>query len=222
MSKLSELAKSALHSVYEEDPTPATKIPAKPLANVPHPAFNITPGSAAAPAPAFTPTPGSSPFAVPTTTVIDEKVYKSIFAKTDFDNTPVGKILHGYYDGLEDMDPSTRFKTAFKLAAKRDGVTADQVLAAFDQLQQALEADNQQFTSVCAQHDKTEIQSRQTSIASKQQQVAQLNQEIAQLTTELADETSRSTTATTQHSLAQQRRSTEIAQQKASFASLLQ
>jgi hypothetical protein len=231
MSKFTDALNAAKHLVIEEDPTtaaPATKIPTK---TVGHAAFdtpytpNMTP-SASVP---FMPGVGGpaaaapSPFAVPTTSVLDEKIYQSVLSKTNFDSTPVGKIVHKYYDALEGViaDQGQRFRAAIGQAQKLDGVTPDQVLSTFDQMQAALDADAQSFNGACAAHDKNEIVTRQTSISNKQQQVAQLNAEIAQLTTELADEQARSTNAATQHNMAQQRRATEISTQKAMFASLL-
>jgi hypothetical protein len=226
---LKDFANKAKHLVIEEDAPPA---PVKtPPASVPHPAFNLgTGGAAAAPAPAFAPsvfaaaTPSASPFSVPSTAVLDEKVYASVLKKTNFDDTNVGKIVHKYYDGLEGViaDPSQRFRAAIGQAQKIDNITPAQILSTFDQLQAALDQDAQAFTNVAAAHDKAEIQTRQTSIAAKQQQVAQLNSEIAQLTAELTDETTRSGAAVQQHNLAQSRRQQEIAAQKAQIAALLQ
>ena len=220
---LKDLAKKATHLVYEEEETAAPAVKPTNLAAVAHPAFNLS-GAAAAPAPAFTPTPGTSPFQVPSTTVLDEKVYASVLKKTNFDDTSVGKVVHKYYDALEGViaDPNQRFKAAIGQARKIDGVTPDQILSTFDQLQAALDQDAQAFANVASQHEKAEITSRQNSISAKQAQVTQLNQEIAQLSAELADEQARSGNAVQQHGLAQTRRQQEIAAQKSQFAALLQ
>jgi hypothetical protein len=225
MSKLSDLGKGLKHLVVEDDgastPAPVAHIPAPvahPAFNLPTPMTSFSTGGGAAVAPA------GSPFEIGTTPVLDEKTYKTVLGKTDFNNTPVGRIVHKYYDALEGVIPDTtqRFKAAIGQAQKIDNVTPDQILSTFDQMQAALDKDTQDFTTLVAAHDKNEITTRQTSITTKQQQVAQLNQEIAQLTAELASETARSSNATTQHGLAQQRRAQEIAQQKALFTSLLQ
>lgn len=233
MSKFTDALNAAKHLVIEEDQTPAAPAP-KVSTPVGHAAFdmpytpNVAPPSGA-PVP-FMPSVGGSatgaapsPFAVPSTTVLDEKVYQSVLNKTNFDSTPVGKTVHKYYDALEGViaDQGQRFRAAIGQAQKLDGVTPEQVLSTFDQMQAALDADAQAFNNACATHDKNEIVTRQSSIQTKQQQVAQLNAEIAQLTTELSDEQARSANATQQHSLAQQRRANEIAQQKAQFATLL-
>jgi hypothetical protein len=234
MSKFTDALNAAKHMVIEDDAPAAksaTKIPSAPVG---HAAFDTPYTPSMAPSPSasvpFMPSMGGpaagaavSPFAVPSTTVLDEKVYASVLKKTNFDDSPVGKIVHKYYDALEGViaDQGQRFRAAIGQAQKLDGVTPDQVLGTFDQMQAALDADAQAFNNACATHDKNEIVTRQTSIQTKQQQVSQLNADIAQLTTELSDEQSRSANATQQHSLAQQRRANEIAQQKAQFASLL-
>jgi hypothetical protein len=221
---LKDLGKKLKETFVEEDGGQG-QAPAAPKPAAAPPTFRFTPGAtpmgpgfgtAAAPAPA------GSPFAVPGTAVLDEKIYKSVLKKTDFDDTPVGKTLHSYYDGLEDMDPNTRFKTAFKLAAKRDGITAAQVLAAFDQLQSALDAETRNFQGLAASIEQKEIVARQQRIADLTNQRQQIDQQIAQLQGELADQTASHSNATQQFTLAAQRRATEISQQRAQFASLLQ
>lgn len=219
MSKLSDTLRHAAHSVaslaVEEDESDQKKPAA--AAPAPHPAFNLTPGgfSAAAPAPA------GSPFAIPTTQVVDENVYQSVLKKTNFDDTPIGKTIHGYYDGLEDMDVNARFKTAFKLAAKRDGITADQVLATFDSMQAALEKDAQGFSKLASTVEANQITSRQDEKAKLQNEIDQRNQRIAQIDSELATEIPSHANAVVQYGLAQQRRAQEIAQQKAMVATQL-
>jgi len=187
-------------------------------AAAPHPAFNLTPGALSA---AAAPAPAGSPFAIPATQVVDEGVYQSVLKKTNFDDTPVGKTIHGYYDGLEDMDVNARFRTAFKLAAKRDGITADQVLATFDSLQAALDKDAQGFQNVAATVEANQITSRQNEKMKLQNEIDERLRRMAQIDSELATEIPNHANAVTQYGLAQQRRAQEIAQQKATFASLL-
>lgn len=223
---LKDLANKAKHLVVEDDETTPTPAAAPVAAPVPHPAFNLnfnptptpTLGGAAAPALA-----GSNPFSVPGTTVLDEKVYQTVLAKTNFDSTPVGKTIHKYYDALEGViaDTTQRFKAAIGQAQKLDGITPDQILGTFDQLESALEADAQSFQRIADGVQANQITARQNKITSLQQQVEQINGQIAQLNTELADETARHSNAVTQYGLAEQRRQQEIAQQKAQFASLL-
>jgi hypothetical protein len=219
---IKDLIHQATSLVYEGDETPVAKTPTG--APAPHPAFNLPPasfsvgvGAAAAPA-----TIGS-PFAVPNTTVLDEKVYQNVLAKTNFNTTIVGKAILKYYDALEGViaDQSGRFKAAIQQAQKLDNITPDQVLATFDQLKAALDTDATAFQRVADGVQANQITARQTKITSLQQQIETINQQVAQLQTELASETANHANAVTQYGLAEQRREQEIAAQKAQVASLL-
>jgi hypothetical protein len=226
MSKLSDFAHKAASLVVDTDEeAPKSVAPVRPAAPAPHPAFDLNPStySAAAPATGFSPAPGNSPFAVPSTQVLDEKVYQSVLKKTNFDDTPVGKAVHKYFDALMSAipDQTQRFKAAIAQAQSLDNITPQQVLDTFDQLAAALDRDAQGFAGLAASFDKNEIGSRQDKIAAKQAQVTQLNQEIAQLQGELTDQQSSHANAVSQYGLAAQRRAQEIAAQKAQFAALL-
>src|SRR5271157_1711436 len=114
---IKDLIHQATSFVYEADEKPVAAVPGKPLSLAPHPAFNLPPmptggGTAAAPAPI------GSPFAVPSTTVLDEKTYQMVLAKTNFNTTTVGKAILKYYDALEGViaDQSGRFKAAIQQA----------------------------------------------------------------------------------------------------------
>jgi len=224
MSTIQDLIKGVKSLVVEEDETPAPAKGVKPTVTspVPHPAFALPPiptsgGTAAAPAPA------GSPFSVPNTTVLDEKVYQTVLAKTNFNTTVVGKSVIKYYDALEGViaDQSARFKAAITQAQKLENITPDQVLATFDQLQAALEQDAASFQRVADTVQTQQITARQTKISDLQKQVESLNANIAQLQSELATETANHANAVTQYGLAESRRAQEIAAQKAQVAALL-
>src|SRR5271154_3667308 len=209
-------------SLVVEDDTPVTPA-AKSGSPVPHPAFNLPPasfstGGGAAVAPAM-----GSPFTVPNTTVLDEKVYQTVLAKTNFNTTTVGKAILRYYDALEGViaEQNARFKAAISQAQKLDGVTPDQVLATFDQLSAALSTDATAFQRVADGVQANQITARQTKITTLQQQADSISQQISQLQTEVASETANHSNAVTQYGLAQSRRATEIAAQKAQVAALL-
>src|SRR5271170_6385190 len=217
-----ELIHQAKSLVVEDDapvtPTVKSGTPA------PHPAFNLPPtsfsiggGTAVAPAPM------GSPFSVPNTTVLDEKIYQTVLAKTNFNTTTVGKAILRYYDALEGVitEQNARFKAAISQAQKLDGITPDQVLATFDQLSAALDSDAAAFQRVADGVQANQITARQTKITTLQQQSESINTQITQLQTEVASETANHSNAVTQYGLAEQRRAQEIAAQKAQVASLL-
>lgn len=220
MSKLGDLAHRAASLVVDQDEEqkPAPK-PVAPVSS--HPAFNLAPNtfSAAAPAPAVS----GSPFAVPGTQVVDEGTYQSILKKTNFDTTPVGTAIHKYYDALEGtgMAVDQRFKAAMKQAAALDGISADKVLATFDQMESALEADANGFQGVADSVEKNQITARQDKITALTQQVQAINAQIAQLQGELTDQTTGHANAVQQYGLASSKRAQEIAAQKSQFAALL-
>src|SRR5208337_2431355 len=95
---IKDLIHQAKSLVVEEDETPKPAPHATP--GVSHPAFNLPPVSAGAGTGAA-PAPIGSPFAVPNTTVLDEKVYQTVLNKTNFNTTTVGKAIIRYYDALE-------------------------------------------------------------------------------------------------------------------------
>lgn len=186
-------------------------------------------GQAESPAAVSTPM-GASPFLVPTTTVLDDVLYQRVLNQTNFDKTPVGQIVHKYFDALEDsgMDVNARFKTAIKQAAKLEGVASDKVLLAFEDMKAALQTENDKFTRVMNAQIKQEIEGRQTSLQQYSDQIAKLNQQIVDLqnqhtktSAELAEAQARIANAQTQMQLATTRRAQEIETQKAQFTGLL-
>jgi len=201
----------------EETPAPA----AKPATGT-HPAFHFD-SSGNVPSTFPSVSSSSSPFAVPTAAIVDENIYQSILAKTNFDSTPVGKAVKKYFDGLEGIlaDPNQRFKAAIGQAQKLDGITPDQVLQTFDGLQASLDRDAQGFQQVAAGVEAREITARQNKITDLTTQVTNLTAQIGQLNSELTDQTTKHSTTVQQYGLAQQRRANEIAQQKAQVAALL-
>jgi len=162
--------------------------------------------------------------------VLDEAVYQKVFEKTDFEKTPTAAVIHGYLDSMEDspLDPNTKFKTALGMAKKRDGLTADKVLATFDQLRAALKAESDKFATSVNNMVAKEVTARQTQlqqiadmIAAAQKQIVAYQDQHTQVSAELADAQSHVSNATTQFGLATQRRSQEIDNQQVQFAALL-
>lgn len=223
---LKSAIEAAKHLVVDDEgedqkptPTPKGKTSAAPA-----PAFHFSDfaNPPAAPVGQF-PVSGASPFAVPTAVVVDESVYQNILKKTNFDDTPVGKTVHRYFDALDGVIPDTtqRFKAAIGQAQKLDGIAPDAILQAFDSMQAALDKDCMAFSTTASNVESREITARQTKIQDLTTQVTNLNAQIAQLQGELTDATSHHSSIVSQYGVAQQRRATEIAQQKQQFANLL-
>lgn len=218
---LKDLAKKAGHlavaaGLAEEDEADKQPAPQPPHQQPAHPAFNLT----------FEPQVHAAsglPFAVPAAVVLDEGVYQSVLAKTNFDDTPAGKAIHKYFDALDGsgLDTATRFKSAMKQAAALDGVTPDKVLAAFDDMEAALEDDAAGFDKVAQSVEAQQITSRQQKLQDIAEQAAALEQQRQQVGAELAEQQQSHANAVAQYGLARQRRASEIQQQKAQFAALL-
>lgn len=155
--------------------------------------------------------------------VVDDNIYQQLLAKTNFDTSPVGKIVHKYYDSLDDsdFDSNTKFKMAMKQAAKLDGVAPAQILATFDTLIESLNAENSKFNHTASTIEENEITDRQKQVADLEDQIAKLGQQRIQLMSELASSQTKHANITQQFSMASQKRATEIGQQKAQFAALL-
>jgi hypothetical protein len=219
----------ALHdAVVTDDGDEKKPAPTAPTAKAATPSFNFASlNTASASAPATAP---ASPFAVPGSTVLDEKVYQRVLSLTDFNSSDVGQKVQRYYDALEEagLDTASRLKTAVKQAAKLDGITPDQVLAAFDSLAGRLQAESEKFARAVEGQTQKEITGRQQqlqaisdNIAQLQKQIGELQAQHTQVGAELTDAQGRITNAQTQMQLATARRASEIEQQKAQFAGLL-
>jgi hypothetical protein len=231
MSKFSDAIKNAAHAasslVVEDDGVEAQKpgpAPAKPAAR---PAASFSMGAT----PSFAPTsPSASPFAIGGAAVLDEAVYQKVLAKTNFDQTPVGQVIHKYYDALDGtpLDVNTKFKTAITQATKLDGLTPDHILQAFDDLLTTLSKEGDNFQRAADGLTQREVTSRQQSLQQISDQINALTQQIADLQTkhsqvsgELADAQTKVANGSTQFGLAATRREQEIRQQKAQFQALL-
>jgi hypothetical protein len=216
---LKDLANKAKHLVIEEDETAAKPTPHVATPEVPHAAYSIsTPVSTGAlgAAPAL-----GSPFAVSTPAVVDEKLYQSVLHKTDFATTPVGKAVQKYYDALEGVADPQRMKLAVGQAQKLEGITPDQVLSTFDQLETSLENEAATFAKASAGFENTQINALRTQIQQIQAEIDQRNQKLTELNTTLANNTANHADAGSRWNLVQQRRAAEIADQKQRFSTLL-
>jgi hypothetical protein len=228
--RLKNAAHAATSLVMTEDESTETQKPgpAAPKAR-PVPAASFSMGAGASPS--FAPTsPTTSPFAIGGAAVLDEAVYQKVLAKTNFDSTPVGQVIHKYYDALDGtpLDVNTKFKTAITQAQKLDGLTPDHILQAFDDLLTTLQKEGDNFQRAADGLTQREVTSRQQTLQSITDQIAKLTQQIADLQTqhtqvsgELADAQTKVANGSTQFGLASQRRAQEIQQQKAQFQALL-
>jgi hypothetical protein len=229
MSKISDALKHGLVSAgLATDDAPVTPVKSVKPASAFHAATQSYNPMATAAAPALAPTAIPTYGAAPV--VVDEAVYQHIFEKTDFEQTSVMKAIHRYLDAMANLplDNATKFKTAVTQAQQIDHITPDQILAAFDQLKATLQNETNEFQGHADDFNQKEVVARnqklQTiadTILRKQQEIADLQTQHTQVSTELANAQNTAANAQTQFQLAVQRRSSEIEQQKAQFATLL-
>jgi len=161
-----------------------------------------------------------------------EHVYKKILAKTDFLATPIAATIHKYLDPLSAipaMDERTKFKTAVVQARAQEGLTAEKILATFDGLKVALQNEQESFAATAEATKAQEIANRQKkvqeitdAISAKQKEISQLQQRLSQVSTELVEAQGKIQRAESQFTIAAQRRTVEIDQEKAKYVSLLQ
>lgn len=199
---------SLKHLVFEEEPE---------APKVPH-------GSNSAPRsnPAI-----SAPIAIPdpvTTPVPDsDELYQRLLAKTDFDQTEVGRAIRKFLDPLADlpMDAALKFKTAVAQARAQLGLSEGSITGAFDGLSQALQKEQETFALKEQQFAAREVNGRQERISQITDQMAKLRDELSELSTSLMDAQTKGANAHAQFAAAVHRRANEIDQQKAQYAALL-
>ena len=161
-----------------------------------------------------------------------QHVYQRILAKTNFDSTQIAATIHKYLDPLvaiPSLDERTRFKTAVIQAKAQEGLTQEKILATFDGLKVALQNEQESFTASAQATKEREIADRQKrvqeatdEIARKQSEIAELQQQLTEMTGELLGAQSKIQRAESSFAAAVQRRTAEIDQEKAKYASLLQ
>ncbi len=212
---------SIKHAIIEDDdPKPDSKSQVHPQASAT--ASAATTGSSA-PYPTMSAQPMSEEV---------QHVYQRILAKTNFDSTQIAATIRKYLDPLvaiPSLDERTRFKTAVIQAKAQEGLTQEKILATFDGLKVALQNEQESFTASAQATKEREIADRQRrvqeatdEIARKQSEIAELQQQLTEMTSELLGAQSKIQRAESSFAAAVQRRASEIDQEKAKYASLLQ
>jgi uncharacterized protein YlxW (UPF0749 family) len=154
----------------------------------------------------------------------DGSAYQRLLAKTDFDQTEIAGTIHKFADPLTAVitDAGMRFKVAVTQAGAQAGITKDQILGVFDTLKNTLATEQTNFAAKAQQFESEHITARQNRLTEIQAQIQQLQAEMTQVATDLATDQGKAAQAQGAFTTALQRRSNEIDQQKAQYASLLQ
>ena len=156
----------------------------------------------------------------------NDEAYQKLLAKTDFEGTDVATTIHKFLDPLKAipdtvMPTNVKFRTAVLQATAQAGLTEDGILGTFDTLKTKLQQEKDAFGGKAQLFAAKEVKGRQDQIQQITEQITGLQQELARLSNELVEAQGKSTHAQSQFEAAVQRRSSELEQQKALYASLL-
>jgi hypothetical protein len=207
--------------VLEEDA--ADQTPAKPSAASVHmattgPSFGFS----------ATPSQTTNRMAPNSSVVLDEGVYGKLLAKTDFDTTPVGRSIRKYKDALANvpLTPDQKLTTAIAQAKALETVdghplTNESILAAFDLLQNSLKAESEKFNQHAAEYISTEVNARQAEVADITRQITELQGRLVDAQTKMSAAQANANGVQTQFTLAMQKRTAEISEQRAQFTKML-
>ncbi|MGO9340190.1 MAG: hypothetical protein ACLPY1_22065 [Terracidiphilus sp.] len=221
MSEKHGFLESLKHVAFEDEPAPPEKHTPPPAApNFTPPAFVPPPIEAAVSSPAY-----ASPIdagVVPDS----DSVYQTLLTKTDFESTSAAATIHKFLDPLKAipdtvMPTNVKFKTAVLQASAQAGVTEDGILGTFDTLKAKLLQEKEAFGAKAQIFVAKEVKGRQDQIQKITEQITELQQELARLSNELVEAQGKSSRAQSQFDAAVQRRSSELEQQKALYASQL-
>ena len=172
------------------------------------------------PVPRYVPSPAVE--ATQRTVSSDSSTYDRLRGKTDFQSTDVGAALGKYSDPLAGVitDEKLRCKTAAKLAEK-EGITKEKILATFDGLKVALEAEKNKFNSASGQQDDT-VAAKTARALELSAQLSGIQEEIARIGIEISEINNRINNARAEFNAAVSRRTAELEKEKAHYADLLQ
>ena len=201
--------------------------PPKPEQHAQAPAASAFLAPAASPSFESAPAPVSYALPIDAGVVPDnDSVYQTLLSKTDFESTPTAATIHKFLDPLKAipdtvMPSNVKFKTAVLQASAQAGLTEDSILGTFDTLKTKLQQEHDSFGQKAQQFVAREVNGRQDQIQKITEQITELQQELARLSNELVDAQGKATHAQSQFEAAVQRRTSELEQQKALYASLL-
>lgn len=176
-------------------------------------------GAAAAPAYTF-------PSAVPTPVIPEEQhgsLYEILRVKTDFNATAPGQQLSHFEKPLEKVLPDERMRIKAAMAqAQESGLTIATVLATFDSLLAQLQNEAQTFAASVDHMVATEVTQKGTEIEQIKTQIEGLQKKLVQLTTEKSQSETKISNKKAEFDAALASRTTELQQEKAHYAGLLQ
>jgi hypothetical protein len=155
----------------------------------------------------------------------DVSHYQRLRDNTDFDQTEVGAALKRFSAPLDGVitDDKQKFQAVLALARTQDstGSIATKILTTFDSLLASLTRMQADFKTATDAYQHDEIEARQEKLKTLNDGLAQMQQEISSASRELVNAQTKLRTTSLEFDTACQRRTAELKEQKAHFASLM-
>jgi hypothetical protein len=206
--------KDKLHDAIME-PDPAKPVPHSPPPQPEHVYFTGTPSAVSlnpsSVAAIDTPSDGSA-------------MYGKLLSKTDFSATPIGQTLNKYLEPLAElqMDDRTKIKAAVAQAKKQEGLTADKVLATFDQLLDRLNVEDSNICHAIDTAKQNEIVARQAKVDGIKKQIDDLQQQLVTISGDMITAQGKLDHAVGDLQVALQRRAAELNAEREHYQQALQ
>jgi hypothetical protein len=154
---------------------------------------------------------------------VDDGTYGGLVEKTSFEATDAGRAVGKYLSAMDSLpiEAALKLRTAVAQARRLDGVGDDALLATFDAMKGALEAERQSFQEASARFKAGEIDEREGRMRALTTEIDDRQAQLARLTAELAHARASMARITARFATAVERRDREIEQERARFAAVL-
>jgi hypothetical protein len=152
-------------------------------------------------------------------------LYKKLLSRTDFDTTPTGATINKYLAPFASlpMPEAMKLKAAVaQAAAQEKNITAQSVLAVFDDLKASLQTESQRFDASISSLAHSEVDDPASKISDIDKQIATLQQQKSDLQTAMFTSQGKIESAKAEFAAALKRREQELDTQKESYRSQLQ
>lgn len=155
--------------------------------------------------------------------VDDGEFYPRLARQTAFETTQAGTVVSKYVTAMATLplDANLKFKTAVAQAKALDGLQDGDVLAAFEQMAGAMNAETQTFQKMSEQYAAENVAAPTTRIGELSSQITALQQEVATLSANVAEAQGNLSRLQSGFAMAAQRRTSEIEQERARTTAIL-
>lgn len=170
------------------------------------------------------PEPVTVPAPVAVMTVGDsDELYQGLLSRTSFETTTVGELVHKYLSAMESLplERGMKVRTAIQQAKKLDHVTDEAIIDTFEQMEKALQTQQNVFAKSAMTESNSQILDKQHQVEALSEEIKQKQELIAKLTAEITDAQVRISAVGTRFAAAVRRRVAEIDQEKSTFLAAL-